>query len=105
MMQIREAGAKEIHLRISAPPIRHPCYFGVDFASKDQLIANGRTVEEIREFLGVDSLHFLSLKGLLSVAHHSPEDYCTGCFSGDYRVDIEHPTTEEVVSHEQATMF
>lgn len=105
MLQIREAGAKEIHLRISAPPIRHPCYFGVDFASKDQLIANNRTVEEIREFLGVDSLHFLSLEGLLSVAHHSPEDYCTGCFSGDYRVDIEHPTTEEIVSREQPSMF
>ncbi len=105
MMAIREAGAKEIHLRISSPPIRHPCYFGVDFASKDQLIANNRTVDEIREFLGVDSLHFLSLEGLLSVARHSPEDYCTGCFSGDYRVDIDHPTTEEVVSLEQTSMF
>ncbi len=105
MMAIREAGAKEIHLRISSPPIRHPCYFGVDFAHKDQLIANNRTVEEIRGFLGVDSLHFLTLEGLLSVARHSPEDYCTGCFSGDYRVDIEHPTTEEVVSLEQTSMF
>ena len=105
MMAIREAGAKEIHLRISSPPIRHPCYFGVDFASKDQLIANNRTVDEIRDFLGVDSLHFLTLDGLLSVARHSPEDYCTGCFSGDYRVDIEHPTTEEVVSLEQTSMF
>lgn len=105
MMAIREAGAKEIHLRISSPPIRHPCYFGVDFASKDQLVANGRTVEEIRTFLGVDSLHFLSLEGLLSVAKHSPEDYCTGCFSGEYRVDIDHPTTEEIVSREQVRMF
>lgn len=105
MMAIREAGAKEIHLRISSPPIRHPCYFGVDFASKDQLVANGRTVEEIRDFLGVDSLHFLSLEGLLSVARHNPSDYCTGCFSGEYRVDIDHPRTEEVVSREQASMF
>lgn len=105
MMAIREAGAKEIHLRISSPPIRHPCYFGVDFASKDQLVANGRTVEEIRQFLGVDSLHFLSLEGLLSVARHNPSDYCTGCFSGEYRVDIDHPRTEEVVSREQASMF
>ncbi len=105
MMQLRDAGAKEIHLRISSPPIRHPCYFGVDFASKDQLIANGRDVEQIREFLGVDSLHFLSLDGLLSVAKSDPKDYCTGCFSGDYRVDVEHPLTEELWSSEQTSMF
>lgn len=105
MNQLREAGAKEIHLRISSPPIRHPCYFGVDFASKDQLIANNRSVEEIREFLGVDSLHFLSLEGLLSVAKGDARDYCTGCFSGDYRVDVEHPLTEDVLLREQASMF
>lgn len=94
--QIRQAGAKEIHLRISCPPIKHPCYFGVDFASRDQLIAHGRSVEEIREFLGVDSLHYLSLEGLLSCVNRPRRDYCTACYSGDYRLDPEHPVSIEV---------
>ncbi len=102
--QIRAAGAKEIHLRISCPPIRHPCYFGVDFASRDQLIAHDKTVEEIRRFLGVDSLAYLSLEGLLSCVRHPGRDYCAACFSGDYRIDIDHPTTGEVVSS-QLRMF
>jgi amidophosphoribosyltransferase len=70
MSQLREAGAKEIHLRISCPPIRHACYFGVDFATRDQLIAHNREIEQIREFLGVDSLAFLSLEGMLGVMNH-----------------------------------
>lgn len=105
MKQIYEAGAAEVHLRISCPPIRHPCYFGVDFATRDQLIANGRTVDEIREYLGVDSLHFLSLDGLLACAKHSPEKYCTACWSGDYRIDVEHPTTGQFVEPLQERMF
>ena len=81
MDQIRRAGAKEIHLRISCPPIRHPCFFGVDFATKDQLIAHGRTVEEIRQFLGVDTLHFLTLDGI---------DAHAACLAGQAapRVDV-----------------
>lgn len=104
MAQIRQAGAKEIHLRISCPPIRHPCYFGVDFASRDQLIANGRTVDEIRAFLGVDSLHYLSLEGMLSCVDLPQESYCTACYSGDYRLDPEHPVSEEVAGS-QLKMF
>ena len=105
MKQIREAGAEEIHLRISCPPIKDPCYFGVDFATRDQLIAHERTVEEIRKFLGVDSLHFLSLEGMLGVMKHEPSSYCTACFSGEYRIDVEKPTTEQVVYKEQLGMF
>ena len=105
MQQLRDAGAKEIHLRISSPPIRHPCYFGVDFATKDQLIAGDKRVDEIRDFLGVDSLHFLSLEGLLSVMDRPDKDFCTACFSGDYRLDIDHPTTEQVLFKEQTSMF
>jgi amidophosphoribosyltransferase len=88
MDQLRQAGAREIHLRISCPPIRHPCYFGVDFATRDQLIANGKTVEQIRQFLGVDSLAYLSLDGLLSCVNRPKADYCTACYSGDYRIDV-----------------
>ena len=103
MSQLREAGAKEIHLRISCPPIRHPCYFGVDFATRDQLIAHNREIEQIREFLGVDSLAFLSHDGMLAVMNHPAASYCTACFSGDYRIDIEHPVTERVIERSQMT--
>ncbi len=105
MDQIRAAGAKEIHLRISCPPIKHPCFFGVDFAEPTQLIAHNRNIEEIRKFLGVDSLHYLSLQGLLSCVNKPAAHYCTACYSGDYRIDIEHPTTEQVVDSEQIPMF
>jgi len=97
MNQLRQAGAREIHLRISCPPIRHPCFFGIDFASPDQLIAHNKSVEEIRAFLGVDSLHYLSLDGLLSCVTSQPrQHWCTACFSGDYRLDPEHPVTGEM---------
>lgn len=102
--QIRQAGAREIHLRISCPPIRHPCFFGVDFATRDQLIASGRSIEEIRVFLGVDSLAYLSLDGLLACMCRPGAGYCTACYSGDYRIDVAHPTTEEVASS-QLRMF
>lgn len=105
MDQLRAAGAKEIHLRISCPPIRHPCYFGVDFAERSQLIATGKTVEQIRDYLGVDSLHYLSLEGLLCCMTRPGERYCTACYSGDYRLDPEHPVTEEVVEPEQVRLF
>lgn len=104
MNQLREAGAREIHLRISCPPIRHPCYFGVDFASRDQLIAHKKTVEEIRVFLGVDSLHFLSLEGMLGCVNRPSEQWCTACYTGDYRLDPDHPVTDEVATS-QLTMF
>ncbi len=105
MDQIREAGAKEIHLRISCPPIRHPCYFGVDFAERSQLIANGRSVEDIRKYLGVDSLHYLSLEGLLGAMNKPGEHYCTACYSGDYRLDPEHPLAEYTIEPAQIKMF
>lgn len=105
MDQIRAAGAREIHLRISCPPIRHPCYFGVDFAERSQLIAHQRTVEEIRQFLGVDSLHYLSLQGMLSCVDRPADAYCTACYTGDYRIDIDHPITEIVHESEQMRMF
>ncbi len=105
MKQIREAGAEEIHLRISCPPIRNPCFFGVDFATREQLIAHGREVDQIRDYLGVDSLHFLTLEGLLGVMKHPGASYCTACYSGDYRIDVEHPRTDQVLMKDQMGMF
>lgn len=105
MKQIRAAGAKEIHVRISCPPITNPCYFGVDFATREQLIAHERSVDEIRDYLGVDSLHYLSLNGMLSVMRNAPEDYCTACFTGNYRVDPDRPLACEVTSKRQTDLF
>jgi amidophosphoribosyltransferase len=77
----------------------------VDFAEPSQLIAHNRSVEEIRRFLGVDSLHYLSLEGMLSCVDRPAMSYCTACFTGDYRIDIAHPTTEQAVDSEQMSMF
>ncbi|MBI3986114.1 MAG: amidophosphoribosyltransferase [Lentisphaerae bacterium] len=84
---LRKAGALEVHLRIASPPAMHPCFFGIDFPTKEELIASQRNVEAIRDYLGADSLGYISLEGLLS-PFRSKVDYCTACFSGDYPVDI-----------------
>jgi len=84
---LREAGAREIHMRVSCPPHRHGCYFGIDFPSEERLIAHSRSIEEITELLGLDSLAYLSVEGMLScVRAHKTSDYCTACFTGDYPV-------------------
>lgn len=103
--QLRKAGAKEIHFRISCPPIRFGCYFGVDFPDPAQLIANNRTVEEIRQYLAVDSLHFLSLDGMLSCVSHPPGHYCTACWSGNYRIDVTHPISKLDMERHQLKIF
>ena len=91
MGALRKAGAKEIHLRVASPPIRHPCYFGIDFPDPRELIAGSRAVNEIRDFLEVDSLAYLSLDGMLKCAKHKPEHYCTACFSGRYPMPVDTP--------------
>ncbi|MEI6219460.1 MAG: amidophosphoribosyltransferase, partial [bacterium] len=83
---LREAGALEIHMRISCPPTAHPCFYGIDFPDPKELIASTRSVEEIRRFLGADSVGYLSHKGLLS-PFPNPQDFCSACFSGEYPVD------------------
>lgn len=82
---LRDAGAREVHVRISAPPFLHPCYFGTDIPSEDQLIAHGRTVDEVREIIGADTLSFLRRERLPQMASERP--VCTACFTGDYPMD------------------
>ena len=90
---VRDAGAKEVHMRISCPPTISPCYYGVDTPSKNQLIAANKSVEEIREYIGADSLAYLSLEGLRKAAGEGDEQvYCTACYTGKYPtklVDVE----------------
>jgi amidophosphoribosyltransferase len=81
---LRDAGAKEVHLRISAPPIRHPCHYGVDMSTREEMIAHNRSVEEIAKELGADSLAYLSLEGVYEAVGTPREVHCDACFSGDY---------------------
>ena len=81
---LRDAGAREVHLRISAPPIRNPCHYGVDMSTREEMIAHKRTVEEIADELGADSLAYLSMDGVYEAIGGDPEDHCDACFSGHY---------------------
>ena len=86
---VRDAGAKEVHMRISCPPTISPCYYGVDTPSKNQLIAANKSVEEIREYIGADSLAYLSLEGLRKAAGEGEEPiYCTACYTGKYPTNV-----------------
>jgi amidophosphoribosyltransferase len=81
---LRDAGASEVHLRISAPPIKHPCHYGIDMSTREEMIAHGRSVEEIAEELGADSLHYLSLEGVYEAVGAPRSEHCDACFSGEY---------------------
>jgi amidophosphoribosyltransferase len=83
---LKEAGVKEVHMVISCPPHRYPCYYGIDFPTGGQLIASQKTVEEIRESLGLDSLHYLSIEGLIEATGMPKENFCLACFNNDYPV-------------------
>jgi amidophosphoribosyltransferase len=105
MRALRHAGAKEIHLRVSCPPIRHPCFYGIDFPTSHELIAHNRTVEQIRAFLEVDSLAYLSLDGLLSCMQGEKQTYCTACWSGEYKIPIDEPQGKFSFERDQLKMF
>lgn len=87
--KLRELGAKEVHIRISCPPVKYPCFYGIDFASPKELIAANHSLEEMKSIFNVDSLHYLSVDGLLRSVMHS-DSYCLACFTGEYPV----PCTE-----------
>ena len=85
---IRDAGAKEVHMRISAPPFKYPCYFGTDVDTQENLIAWHYSIEEIKEKLGVDSLGYLSIEHVKEIAKKDGCEYCTGCFTGEYPMEV-----------------
>jgi amidophosphoribosyltransferase len=91
---LREAGAKEIHMRVSCPPIRFPCFYGIDFSSKGELIACSKTVQEVCNFIEADSLSYLSLEGMMRAMPHPAHHFCTACFTGNYPVKISDEFTK-----------
>ncbi len=86
---VRKAGATEIHMRVCAPPIRHPCHFGVDMATRHELIAANMSIEEIRQFIGADSLGYLSVEGLLKTVGGTLNTFCAACFTGKYPIPVQ----------------
>jgi amidophosphoribosyltransferase len=102
---IRQAGAKEIHMRVSCPPLRFPCFYGVDFPTKEELLANNRTLEDIRKFLEVDTVGYMSLEGLLSCAVLPQDHYCTACWTGKYKIPVDVAVGKFAMERYQLTMF
>ncbi len=98
VQMLRDAGALEVHLRISAPPIRNPCHYGVDMSTREEMIAHGQTVDEIATELGCDSLAYLSLEGVYAAIEGERGDHCDACFSGDYPL----PDTEASAQRKDA---
>jgi len=81
---LRDAGAKEVHLRISAPPIRYGCNYGVDMSAREEMVAHNRTIEEIAEHIGADSLAYLSMEGVYEAVGTPADIHCDACFTGSY---------------------
>jgi amidophosphoribosyltransferase len=96
-----EAGATEVHLRISAPPILHSCFYGIDTPNKEELIAHTHTLEETRKYLGANSLHYLSINQMLEVVQNGKNKFCSACFDGNYPV----PITDQLAATQQLDLF
>ncbi|MBA7696628.1 Amidophosphoribosyltransferase [subsurface metagenome] len=96
---LRQADVAKVHVRVSSPPIRHHCQFGLDFPTEEELIANRRTKEQIEAYLGVDSLIYLSLEGMLASMDLPPDHFCTACFSGEYPITLLEGSRKDVFEH------
>ncbi|MCS6812977.1 MAG: amidophosphoribosyltransferase [Cyanobacteria bacterium] len=88
---LRDAGATEIHMRVSSPPVTHPCFYGIDTDNQDQLIGATKSVAEIATQIGVDSLAYLSWDGMLAATRSNPNSFCSACFTGDYPISVPEP--------------
>src|SRR5258705_2114242 len=93
---IRGAGARSVPVRISSPPIQWPCYYGIDTPTRKELIGSSHQVEEIRRYLGADTLGYLSLDGMLKATGTDPANFCHACFNRNYRVRIEPELTTQL---------
>jgi amidophosphoribosyltransferase len=95
VQSLRRAGAAEVHMVVSCPPTRHACYYGIDFPSSSQLVAAGNTVDGIRDYLGLDSLHYLSVEGLVEATGLGRDNFCLACFTGEYPIAPDTTFTKE----------
>ena len=102
---LKDVGVKEIHMRVSCPPIVSPCYYGIDFPSKKELIAANRSIEQVREFIGLDSLKYLSLEGMLKAMPLSKEKFCTACFSGKYPTKLPKRFSKNMLEQRRKKVF
>src|ERR671937_1923688 len=98
---LRSHGARQVHMRICSPPIRHQCFFGVDMARRDELIASRLDVEQIRRHIGADSLGYLSLEGMVQATGGTEHELCTACFTGDYLVPVQLELRKDALEAEQ----
>lgn len=96
---LRRVGVKEIHVRVASPPIQYPCFYGMDFPTRKELIAAWNSPEQIRDYLGVDSLHYLSVKGMLEATYSDPGHFCTACFTGEYPVPLSEDQNESLFQY------
>src|SRR2546430_8454414 len=94
---LKRHGAREVHLRICSPPLRHQCFFGVDMARRDELIASRMEVDDIRALIGADSLGYLSVEGMVRATGATQGELCTACFTGDYLVPVQLELTKDVL--------
>ena len=99
---LRDAGAIEVHMRISSPPVTHPCFYGIDTDSQDHLIAATKSVAEIAQQIGVDSLQYLSLEGMLTATREDTNEFCSACFTGDYPIAVPAPLKRSKLMLEKA---
>jgi len=92
-------------MRVSCPPIRYPCFYGVDFPTKEELLANKRDLDEIKDFLDVDTIGYISLDGQLGCATLPKDHYCTACWSGEYRIPVDVAVNKFIVERYEMRMF
>lgn len=103
---LRQAGAKEIHMRVGCPPVKHPCFYGVDFPTHEELLANQKSsLKEIADYLEVDSLGYISLEGLLGCASLPSDHYCTACWNGKYRIPVSKVVNKYCMERHQMQLF
>jgi len=101
VVNLREAGAKEVHMRISCPPHRHACHYGIDFPDPEKLIANQHTLEQIRDYLGADSIGYLDVPGMVRATGQDESSFCLACFNGDYPVPVD-PNLDKFIMERRA---
>lgn len=97
---LREVGVKKVHMRVSCPPLRHPCFYGIDFPTKKELIASRHSIKEVRDFIGLDSLRYLSVEGMLKSMLLPKKEFCTACFTGNYPEKVPKGLSKKILERQ-----